>query len=160
MCQYKVADRLVCHAAYFFDDFFSQPRCRLRLDDHHAFVADDHAGVWIAFGCEGPEVFAHFVKRDFLFGHVALGCECFCHGVSFRVRALAVGSGPSGGGLFCEMKFGSGVLYGGQDCSCAIAEPDLVAVAFGGSAQGQCVAVFDKGAGLSCVERERFAPCP
>jgi len=55
----------------------------LGFDDHDALVTDNDAGVWITLGGEGPQALSDLIEGDFLFGHVALGCECFGHFVSF-----------------------------------------------------------------------------
>jgi len=77
--QHHMADGFVGDAADLFDDLARQTRGGLCLHDHDAVVADDHAGVRVAFGGEGPQIAAHLVEGDFLFGQVALGCECFGH---------------------------------------------------------------------------------
>ena len=85
MGQRQMGDRLVGHAADLFDDLMRQTRGRLRLHDHHAVVADDHTGIRVALGGKGPDVAAHFLERDLLFGHVPLGRECLAHASAFTV---------------------------------------------------------------------------
>ena len=84
--QRHVGDRLVGDRADAFDHLVGQARGRLRLDDHHAVVTDDDAGVRIALGGEGIEPFADLGEADFFLGHVPLGRECLGHGLSFSFQ--------------------------------------------------------------------------
>ena len=54
MRQHHMADRLVGHAADFFDHLIGHTRRRLGVDDHDAVIADDDPGIGIALGGEGP----------------------------------------------------------------------------------------------------------
>ena len=56
MRQHQMADRLVGDRADFFDDLVGKARRCLRLDNHHAVIADDDTGIRIALGGEGPKV--------------------------------------------------------------------------------------------------------
>jgi len=58
--QNDVADRLVGNFADLFDDFVRKARGRLRLNDHHAVIANDHARVRITLSGEGPEAVSDF----------------------------------------------------------------------------------------------------
>ena len=50
-----------------------------RIDDQHAVVADDDAGVRVALGGEGVEVAADLGEGDRLLGHVARRGEALAH---------------------------------------------------------------------------------
>ena len=56
--QQNVFDRLVGHLGDARYDVLGHQRCRLRVDDHAAVVADDHAGVRVAFGGVGEQAIA------------------------------------------------------------------------------------------------------
>ena len=58
MGQHDMGDRLVRHLADLLDYLVRQPGRGLGLDDHHAVVADDDAGVRVALRREGPEILA------------------------------------------------------------------------------------------------------
>ena len=73
-------DWLVGQLAHLLDDLGSKARGGLCFNHHHAFIANDDAGVRITLGGEGPQIAADFVEGDFLFSHVALGGKCFGHG--------------------------------------------------------------------------------
>ena len=79
--QNDVADWFVGDAAHPFNHLFGQTRGGLGLDDHDRFVTDNHTGIRVALGGKGIKPLANLVEGDLLFGHVALGCECFCHDV-------------------------------------------------------------------------------
>ena len=59
MRQHHMLDRLVGHGADFLDHHVGEPRRCLRVDHHDAVIADDHAGVRVAFCGEGPQVTAN-----------------------------------------------------------------------------------------------------
>jgi hypothetical protein len=79
MGQHHMADRFIGETADLFDGYFCQTRGRLCLDDHNARVADDHARVRVTLGGKDPKTVPDFIKSDFLFGHIPLGCECLSH---------------------------------------------------------------------------------
>ena len=70
--QDHVADRLVGHLPHFLDHLGGEARRCLRLDDHHAVVADDDARVRVAFGGECPKVPTNLREADGLFRQIAL----------------------------------------------------------------------------------------
>ncbi len=72
MGQHQMRDRLVGDLAHFLDDLIRQTRGGLCLHNHDAVIADDHAGVGVPFGGKGPQIAAHLIKGDLLFGQVAL----------------------------------------------------------------------------------------
>ena len=71
-------------------DFFGEPRSCLGVHDHHAVIADDDAGVWIALSGEGPETSANLSEGDLLFGEIALRGECLGHTVSSPVSSVGL----------------------------------------------------------------------
>ena len=63
------------------DDVLRHDRRGLRVDDHHRVVADDDAGVRIAFGRVGVRVVGQLVEADLLLVEVGLRREfLFAHG--------------------------------------------------------------------------------
>src|SRR6185295_19889578 len=52
--------------AHALDDFTGHERCGLRIDDHDAVIADDHTGVWVAFGSERIGVPRKLLELDLL----------------------------------------------------------------------------------------------
>ena len=87
----EVSDGLVCDPPHLLDHHARKARRGLRLDDHHAVVADDDAGVRIALGREGPEPLADFREGDRLLGRVVLAREA-AHGPSTISMRLPEGS--------------------------------------------------------------------
>ena len=70
--QRHVADRLVGDFADAPDDVLRHDRRGLRVDHHHRVVADDDAGVRVAFRRVGVRVIRQLVERDLLFDEIGL----------------------------------------------------------------------------------------
>ena len=161
MRQHHMADRFVCNAADLFDDLVCQTRRCLRLNYHNGVVADDHAGVGVSLGGEGPQVAPDLVEGYFLLGHVALGGKCFGHGfvlTSVVLRGV--------GGMGCEkgrkLRSGavSGEFDGGFHGAGAGAEADQVAIPFRSTMQREGIAVLDEAAGLATADVYRLLAAP
>ena len=75
--QHDVLDRLRGHATDAPDHLARHERRGLRVDHHHAVVADDHAGVRIALGGEGVGALREALERDLLRLEIGLGGEGF-----------------------------------------------------------------------------------
>jgi hypothetical protein len=56
----------------------------LRIDDHHSVIANDDAGVRVAFGRMAVGVVGGLLERDDLIFEVAMRGECFAHWAGFR----------------------------------------------------------------------------
>ena len=69
--EHDILDRLIRHTADLLHHLVGEARGGLGIDDHHAVVADDDAGVRIALRGEGPDVAADLAEGDLLFRHVA-----------------------------------------------------------------------------------------
>ena len=74
-----VFDRLVGDLADAANYILRHYRCGLRVDHHHAVVADDYPGVRVAFGGVGVGVLAQFVEADLFFLQVGLRGEFLLH---------------------------------------------------------------------------------
>ena len=70
--QNDVLDRLVGHLANTTDDVLGHGGGSLRVSHKHCIVANDDAGVGIAFCCIGPRVFRYLAKGDLLLFKVGL----------------------------------------------------------------------------------------
>jgi hypothetical protein len=68
MREQDIFDRLVGDLFHAVDDLLRHHRGGLRIDHHHAVVADDDAGVGIALGGEGIEVRPDRVEGNGLIG--------------------------------------------------------------------------------------------
>ena len=83
-----MADRLVGHLAHLFDHLVGKPRRGLRLDDHHAVVADDDAGIGVALGGEGPETSPTSLKLIFFSVMSPCDANALAMGSPCQVRCL------------------------------------------------------------------------
>jgi hypothetical protein len=73
--QHDVLDGLVGDLADAADDVLGHRRGRLRVGDQHGVVADDDAGVRVAFGRVRVGVIRELGEGDLLFLEVSLGGE-------------------------------------------------------------------------------------
>src|SRR5690606_34394336 len=73
--QHDVLDRQVGDLAHLGDHALRGHRGGGGIDDHHAVVADDHAGVGVALGGVGPGVVGQLLPADLLLFEVGLGGE-------------------------------------------------------------------------------------
>ena len=69
--QGHMRDRFVGDGTHAFDHLVCQTRSRLRLDNHHAVVTDDHTRVRVTLGGESIEPFANLGEADLLFGDMS-----------------------------------------------------------------------------------------
>jgi hypothetical protein len=97
--QHHVLDRLVRDRADLGDQVLRHGGRGGGVDDHHAVVADDHAGIGVALGRVGVGVFGKLGEGDLLGFQVGLGCECFCH-VCLFMGIVGSGMGILGIRLF------------------------------------------------------------
>jgi len=69
--QDNVLYRLISDGSYFLDNTVSHRGRRLRVKNGAAVVADDHAGVGIAFRRKGVQIGPDFRERYFLLSEIA-----------------------------------------------------------------------------------------
>ena len=65
--EHNMLDRLVGDGADLLDHHVGKPRCRLRVDNQDAVIADNDTGIGVAFGGKGPEVAPNLGEADGLF---------------------------------------------------------------------------------------------
>ena len=73
--EHDVFDRLARHLADAPNDVLGHDRCGLGIDHHHRVIADDDAGVRVAFRGEGIGVIGQLVEADRFFLEIGLRSE-------------------------------------------------------------------------------------
>ena len=84
MREQDIFDRLVGDLFHAVDDLPRHHRRGLRIDHHHAVVADNDPGIGIALGGEGVEVRPNRVEGDGLVGQIGGRGETRTHGICSR----------------------------------------------------------------------------
>src|SRR6185312_4758021 len=91
MRQHDVFHRLVGDATDARKDVLRHHGRRLRVGNQHCVVADDDAGIRIAFGGVGVCVIGQAVEAHRLLREIGLGGECLAHGNSSLLRTTDCG---------------------------------------------------------------------
>ena len=79
----QMADRLVGDLADIRDHLARKARGGLGLDHHHALVANDHPGIWVALGGKGIKPVANFGEAGFFLIQISLRGKFLGHFISF-----------------------------------------------------------------------------
>ena len=82
--QRHVLDRLVGDLAHAVHHVLGHHRRRRGVDDHHGVVADDHAGIGIAFRRIGIGVVREFFEADLFLLKVGVGGKLLLTNLRFR----------------------------------------------------------------------------
>jgi hypothetical protein len=90
--EHDVLDRLVRHLADAADHVGRHRGRGLRVGDQHRVVADDDAGVGVAFGRIGPGMLGQLREADFFLFQVGLGGEGFAHDQVGRTSSIMFNS--------------------------------------------------------------------
>ena len=143
MGQHQMADRLVGHLPHAINHLARKARRGLRLDDHHALIANDDPRVRVPLGGKGVNLIADFGECGLFLGQIPLRGEGFGN----LRRSFSV-LGPIG-------QCGRGAQGAGT-----IAKPDAIARAHGGPPQGEPVSILQKAARAARIQRNRLFPAP